>query len=66
MAFALIQAVEQGQSSTYSELLRAMRYAGKNGPTHLNKLPELSSSDLFNLNRPFSLGCKDKSLGIAE
>lgn len=55
IVFALIQAVEQGQAATYSEVLRAMRYAGKNGPTHLNKLPEMSSSDMFNLNRPFVL-----------
>lgn len=53
--FALIQAVEQGHAATYNTLLRAMRYSLKNGPQHFAKIPELSSSWDFDLNRPFLL-----------
>lgn len=55
VAFSLIQAVEQGQASTYNVLLRAMRYSLKNGPQHFPKVPELSVSQEFDLNRPFLL-----------
>ena len=55
MIFALIQAVEQGHAATYNTLLRAMRYSLKNGPQHFAKIPELSSSWDFDLNRPFLL-----------
>jgi len=55
VVFALIQAVEQGQASTYNTLLRAMRYSLKNGPQHFAKIPELSASWDFDLNRPFLL-----------
>ena len=55
VVFALIQAVEQGQGSTYNTLLRAMRYSLKNGPQHFASIPELSASWDFDLNRPFLL-----------
>ncbi|CAL8467614.1 g7152 [Coccomyxa elongata] len=55
VTFSLIQAVEQGQAATYNVLLRAMRYSLKNGPQHFPKLPELSASEDFDLNRPFLL-----------
>ena len=55
VTFSLIQAVEQGQASTYNVLLRAMRYSLKNGPQHFPKVPELSASHDFDLNRPFLL-----------
>lgn len=55
MTFSLIQAVEQGQAATYNVLLRAMRYSLKNGPQHFPKVPELSASRDFDLNRPFLL-----------
>ena len=55
VVFALIQAVEQGQGSTYNTLLRAMRYSLKNGPQHFASTPELSASWDFDLNRPFLL-----------
>ncbi len=55
VTFSLIQAVEQGQASTYNVLLRAMRYSLKNGPQHFPKVPELSASADFDLNRPFLL-----------
>ena len=55
MAFALIQAVEQGQAGTYQLLLRAMRYSLKNGPQHFPAAPALAASRRFDLNRPFCL-----------
>lgn len=55
VTFSLIQAVEQGQAATYNVLLRAMRYSLKNGPQHFPKVPELSASQDFDLNRPFLL-----------
>ena len=55
-AFAFTQAVEQGQSATYNMLLRAMRYALKNGPhQHFAHVPELSSTTAFDLNSPLQL-----------
>ncbi|KAK9816446.1 hypothetical protein WJX72_000401 [[Myrmecia] bisecta] len=48
--FAMIHAIQQGQAQTYNELLRAMRYALKNGPPHLVQLPRLESSAAFDLN----------------
>jgi hypothetical protein len=55
VAFSLIQAVEQGQASSYNVLLRAMRYSLKNGPQHFPKVPELGATQEFDLNRPFLL-----------
>jgi len=54
-AFALIQAVEQGQAGTYQALLRAMRYSLKNGPQHFPAAPRLAASRRFDLNRPVCL-----------
>lgn len=50
MAFCLIQAVEQGQASTYNVLLRAIRYALKNGPQHFVHAPQLFSSRRLDFN----------------
>ena len=55
VVFAFTQAVEQGHAATYNTLLRAMRYSLKNGPQHFAKIPELSASWDFDLNRPFLL-----------
>ncbi len=54
-AFALIQAVEQGQAGTYQALLRAMRYSLKNGPQHFPAAPRLAAYRRFDLNRPVCL-----------
>ena len=50
MAFCLVQAVEQGQASTYNVLLRAIRYALKNGPQHFVQAPQLFSSRPLDFN----------------
>ncbi len=50
MAFCLVQAVEQGQASTYNVLLRAIRYALKNGPQHFVHMPQLYSSRRLDFN----------------
>ncbi|CAL5219515.1 g1360 [Coccomyxa viridis] len=55
VVFALTQAVEQGHAATYNTLLRAMRHSLKNGPQHFAKIPELSASWDFDLNRSFLL-----------
>ena len=50
MTFCLLQAVEQGQASTYNVLLRAIRYALKNGPQHFVHTPQLFSSRRLDFN----------------
>ena len=50
MTFCLVQAVEQGQASTYNGLLRAMRYALKNGPQHFVHSAQLFSSRRLDFN----------------
>lgn len=55
MSFCLVQAVEQGQSSTYNVLLRAIRYALKNGPQHFVHTPQLYSSRRLDFNEPVLL-----------
>ncbi|KAK9800323.1 hypothetical protein WJX73_001954 [Symbiochloris irregularis] len=51
LVFSLAQAIEQGHKETYNSLLRAMRYALKNGPQQFEVLPELSSSHMLDLDR---------------
>ena len=55
MAFCFIQAVEQGQASTYNVLLRALRYAIKNGPQHFTQTPQLYASNKLDFNRPLMI-----------
>lgn len=55
MAYCFIQAVQLGHSQTYNTLIRAMRYALKNGPQHFGEMPRLTSTLEFNLNRNFML-----------
>ena len=50
ITFCLVQAVEQGQAATYNVLLRAIRYALKNGPQHFVHTPQLFSSRRLNFN----------------
>lgn len=57
LSFGLTQALEQGQASTYAELLRGMRLALHNGPS-TQLVPrdlELCASTLFPLKRAFVL-----------
>ena len=55
MVFAFVQAVQQNQGSTYNVLLRAMRYALKNGPQHFVHHPQMFSSRRLDFNEEVRL-----------
>lgn len=57
LCFGLTQALEQGQAGSYEGLLRAMRFALRNGPRQqfAERDLELCASQLFALGRPFVL-----------
>lgn len=55
MAFSFVQAVRQNQALTYNVLLRAVRYALKNGPQHFVHTPQMFSSRRLDFNEEIRL-----------
>ena len=55
VAFAFLQAVRQNQALTYNVLLRAIRYALKNGPQHFVHNPQMFSSRRLDFNEEVKL-----------
>lgn len=55
VVFSFVQAVRQNQALTYNVLLRAIRYALKNGPQHFVHSPQMFSSRRLDFNEEVRL-----------